>query len=171
MDFRLLYRRYARSTFAFFLRRLGDPESAADLNQELFLRVSRSMEKFEGRSSWRTWIFVIARNVLAEHRSQRWNRLGDRTVVLEVEALRRDLSHGVNPDDAAGAVLLRHRLRSCLRRLDDLARAVILGHYFAGVTLRELTEQLELTNASGARAVLISAQRKLRRCLEQWGQE
>jgi DNA-directed RNA polymerase specialized sigma24 family protein len=54
----------------------------------------------------------------------------------------------------------------CLRLLHDAARAVIVGHYFNGVTLRELTERLELDNPSGSRGVLISAQRKLKRCIE-----
>jgi hypothetical protein len=48
-----------------------------------------------------------------------------------------------------------------------MARAVVVEHYFDGVTLRELTERLSLLNASGSRAVLIAAQRKLRRCMEE----
>ena len=66
----------------------------------------------------------------------------------------------------AGDVLLRDRLLKCLRLLHDVARAVIVGHYFDGVTLRELTERLDLDNPSGSRGVLIGAQRKLRRCIE-----
>jgi len=171
MDVEALYRRFARPTFAFFLRRVGNPETAADLNQEVYLRVSRSIGTFEGRSSWRTWIFVIARNVLAENRVLRWSRLAEHSVTLDAAALARDLGPPATADSSAARVLLRQRLRSCLRRLDDVARAVILDHYFSGLTLRELTERLDLTNASGARAVLLGAQRKLRRCLEHWGRE
>ena len=55
-DFRDLYDRYAQATFGFFLRKVGDPALAADLNQNLFLKLSRSIGSFEGRCSWRTWI-------------------------------------------------------------------------------------------------------------------
>lgn len=79
-----------------------------------------------------------------------------------------DMKVPANADAEALRVLLRERLVSCMRRIGDQARAVILAHYFEGVTLREPTEQLRLANPSGARAVLIGAQRKLRRCLEGW---
>jgi RNA polymerase sigma-70 factor (ECF subfamily) len=59
VDFETLYERFARATFVFFLRKTGDSSWAADLNQELYMRLSRSMRRFEGRCSWRTWIFTI----------------------------------------------------------------------------------------------------------------
>ena len=164
--FETLYTRYAQSTFAFFLRKVGSPERAADLNQELYLRLSGSMERFEGRSSWRTWIFAIARNVLADDLARRYKNLSSRTVTLDAASVVRELSLKMDPDDRAATVLLRERLRHCLRRLSQVARTVILAHYFRGITLRELTESLALPNPSGSRAVLIAAQRKLRRCIE-----
>lgn len=168
-DFRRLYERYAPATFAFFLRKVGDPGAAADLNQELFLRLSRSIHGFEGRCSWRTWVFLLARTALAEFRARRWRHLADRSVTLNEEELRRDLSLPADADETARRVLLRVRLRACLRQLSEVARSVVIGHYFEGVTLRELTERLRLDNPSGSRGVLIGAQRKLRRCLENWG--
>jgi len=48
-------------------------------------------------------------------------------------------------------------------------RAVIVGQYYEGIKLDELTRNLNLTNKSGARASLIAAQRKLRRCMEKAG--
>lgn len=167
-EFEQLYEQYAQATYVFFLRKVGHAPRAADLNQELYLRLSRSQDNFEGRCSWRTWIFAIARIVLAEDRARRYRRFADRTVSLDAKALMEDSQVAVDADEEALRVLLRRRLVHCIRRLGDAARAVIIGHYFEGVTLRELTDQLHLANPSGARAVLIGAQRKLRRCLEGW---
>ena len=167
-DFRQLYDRYSPATYVFFLRRVGDPAAADDLNQELFLKLSRSIDRFEGKCSWRTWVFLIARAVLAESRQKRWKRVEDLSVELDAEALGSEISLDADAGDEAAKVLLTRRLKICLRRLSDVARLVVIGHYFRGITLRELTENLSLTNPSGSRSVLLAAQRKLRSCLERW---
>jgi RNA polymerase sigma-70 factor (ECF subfamily) len=163
--FRELFRRYAKATFGFFCRRLGDADRAADLNQDLHLRLLRSVRTYQGDCSWRTWVFVIARKVLAQSRQDRWRELAERSVTLDETSIRNDLSLPASAEDETDASLLRERLKRCIAELDELSRAVILGHYFRGVTLRELTDRLGLTNPSGSRAVLIAAQRFLRRCL------
>ncbi|MGW2330250.1 sigma-70 family RNA polymerase sigma factor [Streptomyces sp. NPDC001700] len=43
-----------------------DPQAADDLTQETYLRVLRSLPRFEGRSSARTWLLTIARRVVAD---------------------------------------------------------------------------------------------------------
>ncbi len=45
---------------------LADPGSADDLTQETFLRAIRSLPKFNGRSSARTWLLSIARRVVVD---------------------------------------------------------------------------------------------------------
>ncbi|KAA0080548.1 RNA polymerase sigma factor SigC [Mycolicibacterium sp. P9-64] len=45
---------------------LGDPGSADDLTQETFLRAIRSLPKFSGRSTARTWLLSIARRVVVD---------------------------------------------------------------------------------------------------------
>src|SRR5262245_2447563 len=41
---------------------LGDRDEALDLSQEVFLRVFRTIQRFRGQSSLRTWIYRIAVN-------------------------------------------------------------------------------------------------------------
>ena len=45
----------------------------------------------------------------------------------------------------------------------------MLGLYYDGCSLQDLTDRFEMQNKSGARASLIAAQRKLRLCLERSG--
>ena len=49
-----------------FVASLVDTESADDLTQETYLRAFSSLHRFEGRSSLRTWLLVIARRVCAD---------------------------------------------------------------------------------------------------------
>ena len=45
---------------------LGDRQSADDLTQETYLRAFGALHRFEGRSSFRTWLLSIARRVCAD---------------------------------------------------------------------------------------------------------
>jgi RNA polymerase sigma-70 factor (ECF subfamily) len=57
-----IYHRFDHMVFNLALRLSGDGEQAADLTQEIFLRVFRYIGQFRGGSSLKTWIFRIAIN-------------------------------------------------------------------------------------------------------------
>ena len=61
--FSQLVKKY-QSPLRLFLRRLlnGDEVRADDVAQETFLLAYRKLDKFEGRSSFATWLFAIGRN-------------------------------------------------------------------------------------------------------------
>src|SRR5687768_18512729 len=54
-------------------RLLGDGEEARDLSQDVFLQVYRTLGRFEGRSSLKTWIYRIVVNQ-ARNRQRWWRR-------------------------------------------------------------------------------------------------
>jgi RNA polymerase sigma-70 factor (ECF subfamily) len=58
-----VYFRYAPMVYNLALRLAGgDEDEAADLTQEVFLRIHRHLGSFGGRSALKTWIFRIALN-------------------------------------------------------------------------------------------------------------
>ena len=66
-------------------RRLGVPDSAVDdVVQEVFIVVHRQLATFEGRSSMKTWLFGILRNLVLRQRRS-WARRG-REEILEESA-------------------------------------------------------------------------------------
>ena len=66
-SFAAFYRRHERLVLAFHVRRVRDPEVAADLTAETFARALASRSRFrpQGPGSAAAWLFGIASNVLA----------------------------------------------------------------------------------------------------------
>lgn len=65
--FQDLYTKYHRDLFQFLFYMVKNREEAEDLVQEVYIRVMRSYGKFEGKSSEKTWLFSIAKNVAIDH--------------------------------------------------------------------------------------------------------
>ncbi len=67
--FSAFYRRYERAVLAYFLRRTGDTELAADLTAEVFAAVLVSCSRFRpGQAPAHAWLFGIAHHKLAASR-------------------------------------------------------------------------------------------------------
>ena len=165
-----LFDRYGALTQAFLTRRIGNPDLAADLNQELYISVIQSLDRFRGEASFKTWLFRLAHNRLSNLR-RRWRTHLDELPDVAPEDLVDQLSDSDDqaPDAVVGRGQVQAALHVCLAHLPEVERAVVLGLYYDDVSLQDLTDRFKMQNKSGARASLIAAQRKLRRCLERSG--
>jgi RNA polymerase sigma-70 factor (ECF subfamily) len=65
-----LIEKYEQQLYGMIYRLLGNQTDAADVVQEVFLKVFRTINSFRERSSLRTWIYRIAVNEAHNHR--RW---------------------------------------------------------------------------------------------------
>jgi len=92
--FGVFYERHERLVLGFFVRRVGDPELAADLAAETFAAALLAARRFRGNGAPASaWLVGIARNVLSnsvrrarvEDRARR--RLGMEPIVLDDELL------------------------------------------------------------------------------------
>ncbi|GHV63179.1 RNA polymerase subunit sigma-24 [Spirochaetia bacterium] len=60
--FRLLVKRHEQAVYGMGLSFFRNPDDASDFTQEVFLKVYRSLARFEGRSRFSTWLYKIAYN-------------------------------------------------------------------------------------------------------------
>lgn len=65
-----LLTRYQQQVYTLALRLLNDPAEAADVVQEVFLKVFRNVGTFRGQSTLKTWIYRITVN--EAHNARRW---------------------------------------------------------------------------------------------------
>jgi len=109
---------------------LGDRDEALDLSQEVFLRVFRTIHRFRGQSTLRTWIYRIAVNQ-ARNRHRFWRRRhrNDQVSLDAHIAAHGDFPSLLNlrPDRAFEQKELGDRLQSALDRLPfDQRTAIVL---------------------------------------------
>jgi RNA polymerase sigma-70 factor (ECF subfamily) len=98
--FAWLIARYHQPIFSLLARTVQDRADAADLTQEVFVKVFRGVNGFHGESSLRTWIYRIA---LREASNQRrwWSRHRQQEVPIEME---------VTDGESGTPVLLKEQL-------------------------------------------------------------
>lgn len=107
-----LIRAHQEPLFAFMLRLSGRPEVAQDMVQEAFVRVIRSIDRFDERFRFSTWLFTIARRLYVNH-MQKLKPASDS------EMMGRWQDDGRTP----GAITAERETRSQLRDLLDRAMA------------------------------------------------
>lgn len=158
--FDALFRRYDRRAFGFLLRRTRCPDRAADLHQELFLRIHRFRDRFDASQRFAPWFFEVARNVWHDDLRRR-HRL--RSELDEQRA--EELPAGHDLERSVGDRELAEQL---LAGLAPGARALLVAATVEGMSYRELSSQLGRSAASlkqtGSRAL-----RRLRQLARECG--
>ena len=65
--FEALFRKYQNYVYNISLGMLCNAEDAADITQETFLRLHRSLDSFRGDASFSTWLYRIVANTTRDH--------------------------------------------------------------------------------------------------------
>jgi RNA polymerase sigma-70 factor (ECF subfamily) len=161
-----LFGRYTRRVASWCLGIARTPEEAQDVAQEVFLLVHQRLHTFRAESKFSTWLYTIARRVALNRARASTTR---RTEALDrmPEPVSERLEHA--PEELAQRAQVHERLREALRRdLTAQEAEILILHFVHGVTLKELTARYQLDNKSGAKAVVVSARRKLERRFGRW---
>jgi RNA polymerase sigma-70 factor (ECF subfamily) len=124
---------------------LNDRDEALDLSQEVFLRVFRTIGRFRGQSSLRTWIYRIAINQ-ARNRHRFWcRRHRADQVSLDAHVARHgDFLSGADcgPDRLLAQKELATRLQVALDRLPFDQRTAIVLREIDGLSYEEIAFSL-----------------------------
>jgi len=141
-------------------RRLGVPDSAVDdVVQEVFIVVHRQLATFEGRSSMKTWLFGILRNLVLRQRRS-WARRGREEALEESEVQAGE----AGADEQLAESQARRVLHALLAGLDDDKRAVFVLHEIDEVPMKEIAAALDV-NANTAYSRLRLGREEFRRAL------
>lgn len=157
-----LFARYYDRVARWCYRFTGDRESAADLAQDVFLKAHQHLESFQGSSQFGTWLYSIVRNESINRMRRKGPQMTDAAEALvDVPTLE------AGPEQIASQNSAARRLHDFLAAtLDEKELTVFTLHYGDDMPLDAVTRLLHLENASGAKAYIVSARRKLARAAQ-----
>jgi len=148
--FAWLIARYHQPIFSLLARTVQNRADAADLTQEVFVKVFRGIGGFHGESSLRTWIYRIA---LREASNQRrwWARHKQQEVPIEQEITDGDGANPVrlkemlvdpseSPFDAAVHQENRERVEEALAKVPEPFRTTLILRDIEGFVYEEVAE-------------------------------
>ncbi|MDX1502455.1 MAG: RNA polymerase sigma factor [Thermoanaerobaculia bacterium] len=162
----VLFRRVYPRIWSWCRRFCGGEQDAADLTQEVLLRVHERIHTFRGQSRFTTWLYTVARRV-AVNRGVAARRRP--TVSLESGPVAEPVDPAPDAEERAGTRQLGRELRRAMARdLEPLEAKVLYLHYVDGLTLPAITDLLGLRNRSGAKAYIVSGRRRLHRRFGPW---
>jgi len=120
---------------------LGDHSEALDVSQDVFLRVFRTLDRFRGQSTLRTWIYRIVVNQ-ARNRQRWWYRRGRAQQVSLDEHVERygELPgrRSVSPDQVLGRKEQAVRIWEALERLPFDQKTAIVLREVEGLSYQEI---------------------------------
>ena len=139
----MIVRMHRRKVFNIAYKFVGRHDQAEDLTQDVFLKLYKSLETFDRRANFQTWLVSVSRNLCIDHY---------RSVRKEREVVNRDVDPSeltpAAPDRNAQAALEQrdrvHLLRRALDKLQPSLRTAVMMRDIQEMSYHDIAERLSL---------------------------
>lgn len=171
--------RYGDALFHFARARVKDRTIAEDLVQDTFLAAVQSKDRFEGKSSEKTWLFGILKHKIIDHYRQKKNIVNVQDYIDDPERVeaffnakggwRMRPSHwSMNPGKAHETKEFLDHFYRCLSGLPQRTADVFVQREIDGLSTGEICKFYGITE-NNCWVILYRARMLLRKCLEMVG--
>ncbi len=163
--------KYSHRLYGLVYHMTSNREDASDVLQDVFAKAYRSLKRFQGNSSFYTWIYSIAVNMTLNFLKKRNRRRGmslddlDSGIANDVEFL--EMTSGNSPSHEVNLRELQQRLNEAMMQLSEDHRAVVTMFDIQGLPHAEISEILGVS-AGTVRSRLFYAHRQLQNYLEEF---
>ena len=138
-----IVRLHWRKVFNVAYKFVGKHDEAEDLTQDIFLKIFKSLDTFDRRANFQTWLISVSRNLCIDHY---------RSVRKERETIDRDvdpgdltpISHEISPYAALEQRDRVSLLREALAELPDTLRTAVLLRDIRELSYQEIADALHL---------------------------
>ncbi|MFC4354547.1 RNA polymerase sigma factor SigX [Chryseomicrobium palamuruense] len=144
--FHRIYDSYHQDLFQFLIYLVQNRQVAEDLTQEVYIRVLKSYDSFQGKSSEKTWLFSIAKNVAIDHFRKQAVRKKRQFDSFDWETMQ--LASGEM--EPADITLLNDEMQLMLHHLNNCTgdqKMVIVLRYFQQLSISETADALGWTES------------------------
>lgn len=161
--FEALVTAYEKNVYNLALRMTGNPEDAADMSQEAFIKAYNSLNSFRGESKFSVWLYRIVSNVCLDFLRRKSRRPA---VSLSIEDDGGEETQLELPDESQSPELLLERslTRDAVRRglgvLPPEQRQILLLREIQGLSYEEIAHVLEL-EAGTVKSRIFRARKRL----------
>ncbi len=175
-SFENIYEQYADRVLNLVFRLTGDEETARDMTQEIFVKIYRNLNRFEGKSHIYTWIYRIAvnhiSNFLKRERRFKWINMMDRSITDfvhedQVESSFQGWTSCPAPDRQLEGEERTRIVLSAIQSLPVKYRVPLVLHHYDEMSYKDIATALDLS-ISAVESRIHRAKKKLIKRLEPW---
>jgi RNA polymerase sigma-70 factor (ECF subfamily) len=161
-----LLQRFQQPVYNIVFRLVSDSSDTADVVQEVFLKIFRSIGGFRGRSSLKTWVYRIAVNEAHNHRRWFSRKRGQETGLeddqgegVTYEQILPD--QGPSPFEIAADQETRAAIEDALANVKPAFREALVLREIEGLTYEEIAEVLQV-NINTIKTRIVRGRQSLR---------
>ena len=147
-----LVREFHAGIFQVASRMLNDPGEAADVTQDIFLKVFRNIAGFRGQSSLKTWVYRIALSEILNRLRWSRRRFRHRTFSIDEPPPSEETWTGIQirdegptPEAALAQVEQNEAIREGLAKLNQRYRSIIVLRDIQGFSYEEIADILGIS--------------------------
>ncbi len=158
--FETLMNRYRKEVYRLSYRLTGNHHDADDIAQNTFIKAYLSLKKFKGKSSFKTWIYMIALNTAKSfHAKANKERKRELPILGEIRA---DNTEGKRTEEG---LYKRNIIERALKSMPARQKEVLILKFFHGMKHVEIARTLRISPGA-AKANLFHALRFLKDKIE-----
>jgi RNA polymerase sigma-70 factor, ECF subfamily len=162
---------YTGSVYGLVAGIVSESSDAADITQDVFLKVFRGIRGFRRGSSLKTWLYRIAVREALNHRRWLWRHHRQQASIdaepAEGHAAMEIEDESGTPFDQAASHEVQEAVQQALRSVPELFRAAVILRDLEGMSYEEVAEVLEVSVGT-VKSRILRGRRLLRQILEPW---
>ena len=167
--FEQLFNSYQKRVYNLIYRMVGNDQDAADLTQEVFVRIYNARHRLQSEEAFGAYIRTIATNLCRDHFRKVKRRVKadslDEPISVDGDEIQREIEDwSANPERTLEKKDLQAAVQGALDTLSDEHRAVIVLHHIEGMDLKDISRELGIPEGT-VKSRLARARDELKRKL------